>query len=162
MFGYKLLAIAALVLAVVAADSVCAPAATMTATVTITECIPQPGKPSYAPPPAESVVSSALSSGLFTTSVILPPLGHPIPTSVTPPASSTLIAPSGETSGASASSTASVTTTVVATSSSGRPGEPEASSTSSPPETAGAALATPAVGMGSLVAMGAAALAVMA
>jgi hypothetical protein len=122
--------------------AVCAPAATVT--VTVTECLTEPVKPSWTPPPALSAIStSTLSSGLpvaTTTSVILPPPGRPIPTTDLP------------------STTA--TTTLIVPSSSGRPGEPAPSSTTV--ETAGAALATPVVGMGSLVALGAAALAIMA
>ena len=92
-----------------------------------------------------SAVSSTQIGGApvpTTTSVILPPSGRPVPTTNVPddePSSAT-------------------TTTVVVPSSSGRPGEP----TTTAVETAGAALATPVVGMGSLVAMGAAALAIMA
>ncbi|KAF1936002.1 hypothetical protein EJ02DRAFT_459881 [Clathrospora elynae] len=170
MFGFKLLAVATLALAVVAAES-CAPAVIVT--VTITDCISNPGIPAptssgYAPlPPASSVESTAtapLSNGSpgAPTTVAVPPPGPPVPSSEgsAPPASGTqaissIGAPEGLSSGVAGSST-------------GFAGPPSttaanvhpSSSDLAPPAvtTNAAALATPFIG---LVALGAAALAVI-
>ncbi|KAF1843748.1 uncharacterized protein K460DRAFT_418751 [Cucurbitaria berberidis CBS 394.84] len=171
MFGFKLLAVAALACAVVATDSACA--APTTVTVTMTECVtapvnPLPTRPGshvppVAPPPSsvESTATAPLSSNPpeAPTNVMPPPPGVPSSgTPVAPPSSGAPVAPS---TGVAPHSTPSVTGTVPAPSSTAANNRPSPS-TSTPAviSTAAAALATPYIKLGSLVAAGAAAMAV--
>ncbi|RMZ70159.1 hypothetical protein GMOD_00000217 [Pyrenophora seminiperda CCB06] len=141
MFGYKFFAFAVLALAVAA-----------------TEC-------SYAPPPS---VGPGSHPPAHTTSLIQPlpeqptsPVAPSGPAAsseapAAPPASgtTTLVVPSPS------ESVGSATTTLEVPLSSAEPSEPSSSGDPSSVSTAAAAFATPIVGMGSLVAMGAVALAV--